>query len=67
MVIAHAGYLSIILLTGIDRYQASLYPVMTLLAVYGLACLAGAAPMAEQVAANTKEAKDPGSRSTRFR
>ena len=42
-VVAHAAYLSGALHTVIDRYQAPLFPVMGVLAVYGLACLAGAA------------------------
>jgi hypothetical protein len=67
MVIAHAGYLGFVLLTGIDRYQVPLYPVMTVLAVYGLACFAGVAPMSALAAPDNKPNSDPSSRTTRFR
>jgi len=46
LVLAHASVLAFHVLTGIDRYQAPMYPLMSVLAVYAIACLAGAAPVA---------------------
>lgn len=43
VVVGHALFLGGVLHTIIDRYQAPLYPIMSVLAVYGLACLAGVA------------------------
>jgi hypothetical protein len=39
--LAHAAALSFVLLDGIDRYQAPLYPLMSVVACYGLAAVAG--------------------------
>ncbi len=44
--VAHATALAALLLTGIDRYQAPLFPVMAVLACYGVAVACGAAPFA---------------------
>jgi hypothetical protein len=52
----HAGALGFHLLTGIDRYQVPLLPMMSVLAVYGLACMAGVVP-----------ARTPDSRTTNER
>ena len=38
--VAHAGVLAVLLVNGIDRYQAPWYPVMTVVGCYGLAWLA---------------------------
>jgi hypothetical protein len=55
MVLGHAGVVAMHLLSGIDRYQVPMYPVMTVVGVYGVACLAGRAPMALWGAARTAQ------------
>jgi|GEM_PF-3028411 len=61
MVLGHAGVMAVHLLSGIDRYQVPMYPIMTVLAVYGVACLASRAPMAAW-GPKSLEPRDSGTR-----
>jgi hypothetical protein len=42
--LAHAGALSFLLLSGIDRYQSPFIPLMAVLACYGITAIAGVIP-----------------------
>ena len=51
--LAHAGAISIVLLDAIDRYQAPLYPLMSVVACYGFAAVAGSIRGAREASSRT--------------